>query len=171
MTTVDDKEAKKAAREARSAELAAKQTEANTGKTGKGTRTFFGMTRGQNPLVISFENWDIEKEVSTEDSLPTTFAEVLEIHKARNQEGDAAEKEIVRRWILGDNEILYTEASDPIAEFVDAAWPDDVQKAFRLNVRAYSNNADVSIEDAVAIIKPAFDKAHLKRTAAAAESK
>lgn len=46
------------------------------------------------------------------------------------------------------------EASDPIAEFVEKTWPDEIQKMFKTVVRNYSNSADVSIEDAVALIKP-----------------
>ena len=152
-----EKESKKAEREAAKAldkEMRAREEKLNEGRTGKGTRAFLGLTRGRNPQEIQFEQWD----ESQPDTLPKSFAEVIEVHKTRGQDGDVAEKEIVRRWILGDNDILYTEASDPIAEFVESSWPEDVQKQFKIVVKNYANGAKVSIEDAVALIKPGFSK-------------
>jgi len=64
------------------------------------------------------------------------------------------EKLIVSYLIEGFNASQYTEASDPLAEFVEATWTPEVQKQFRLVVRNYSNATGVSIEDAVALIKP-----------------
>lgn len=148
----------KAKAEARAKEIAKAQEEAdkvNASRSGKGTRVQVGSTRGRATQVIKYENWDDSKP----DTLPTSFAEVIDIHKARNQEGDFAEKEIVRRWILGDNDILYSEASDPVAEFVEATWPEDIQKQFRIVVRNYATATVISIEDAVALIKPGFVKA------------
>jgi hypothetical protein len=161
MTTAAEttKEAKEAALKARNEDMEKREKTLNEGKTGKGTRTFLGMTRGRNPLEIQYENWD----TSLPDSLPKDFSEILEIHKTRGQEGDAAEKEIVRRWVLGDNEILYTEASDPVSEFVEASWPEDVQKQFRLVVRNYATASGVSIEDAVALIKPGIVASQQKK--------
>ena len=60
--------------------------------------------------------------------------------------------------IDGYNDAAYTAASDPVAEFVDATWAEDVQKQFRLVVRNYANATGVSIEDAVALIKPGIVK-------------
>ncbi len=150
-TTAEDTEkVKTEALKARNADMEKREKELNASRTGVGTRIFLGMTRGRNPQEIQYENWD-ESQPTT---LLTTFAQVLDLHKTRGQEGDVAEKEIVRRWTLGDNDILYQEASDPVAEFVEQTWPEDVQKGFRLVVRNYSINAKVSIEDAVALIKP-----------------
>ena len=73
------------------------------------------------------------------------------------------EKGIVRRLILGDNDVFYSEASDPVAEFVDPTWPDEVKKGFRIVVRNYATNAGVSIEDAVALIKPGIVASQAKK--------
>ena len=138
------KEAKAEALKARNEEMAAREKTINEGKTGKGLRSFLGMTRGRNPLEIQFENWDD----SQPDTLPLTLSEFMDLRKVTD------EKDIVRRLILGDNEILYTEASDPVAEYVESSWSDDVKKQFRLVVRNYATATGVSIEDAVALIKP-----------------
>jgi hypothetical protein len=162
-TVAEDVEKAKAETiKARNTDMEKREKELNAGKTGKGTRTFLGMTRGRNPIEIQYEQWD----EAAKDSLPVTLSDVIEIHKSRGQEGDAAEKDIVRRWVLGDNDLLYAEASDPISEFVDKSWPDDVQKQFRLVVRNYSVGCSVSIEDAVAIIKPGFSSGQAKTQAA-----
>jgi hypothetical protein len=155
MTTAAEtsKEAKDEAIKARNADMAAREKVLNEGKTGKGLRSFLGMTRGRNPLEIQYENWDD----SQPDTLPMTLSEFMDIRKVSD------EKDIVRRLILGDNEILYTEASDPVAEFVDATWSEDVQKQFRLVVRNYSNATGVSIEDAVALIKPGIVASQAKK--------
>ena len=51
MTTVaeDAEKAKADALKARNADMEKREKELNVGKTGKGTRTFLGMTRGRNP--------------------------------------------------------------------------------------------------------------------------
>ena len=137
----------KAAKERLSAEVKAaeeKATAENATRSGKGTRVSVGMTRGRNPQVISFEEFD---DVLPE-TLPTTLSEFMEVAKVQD------EKLIVEYLIDGFNSAQYTQASDPVAEFVDATWPEEVQKAFRLVVRNYAANANVSIEDAVALIKP-----------------
>jgi hypothetical protein len=124
------------------AELKAKET--NDSRTGKGTRIAVGQTRGRNPQVISWERFDESKP----DTLPKTLSEFMEISKTND------ENVIVSYLLDGFNSAQYTLASDPVAEFVDASWPEDVQKQFRLVVRNYSNATGVSIEDAVALIKP-----------------
>ena len=140
----NSKDAKAEALKARNADMEKREKELNAGKTGKGLRSFLGMTRGRNPLEIQFENWD----ESLPDTLPLTLSEFMDLRKVTD------EKDIVRRLILGDNEILYTEASDPVAEYVESTWSDDVKKQFRLVVRNYATATGVSIEDAVALIKP-----------------
>jgi len=147
------KEATKEALKAREKDMAEREKVLNEGKTGKGTRVFLGLSRGRNPQEIQFENWD----ESLPETLPVSLSEFMDLTKV------SEEKDIVRRLILGDNEIRYSEASDPIAEFVDATWPDDVQKQFRLVVRNYSNATNVSIEDAVALIKPGIVAAQTKK--------
>ena len=155
MTTAAEtsKETKDAALKARNADMTAREKVLNEGKTGKGLRSFLGMTRGRNPQEIQYENWD----EAIPDSLPLTLSEFMDLRKVTD------EKDIVRRLILGDNEILYSEASDPVAEFVDATWPEDVQKQFRLVVRNYSIATGVSIDDAVALIKPGIVASQAKK--------
>jgi hypothetical protein len=138
------KDEKAEALKARNADMDKREKVLNEGKTGKGLRSFLGMTRGRNPLEIQFENWDD----SQPDTLPLTLSEFMDLRKVTD------EKDIVRRLILGDNEILYTEASDPVAEYVESTWSDDVKKQFRLVVRNYATVTGISIEDAVALIKP-----------------
>lgn len=121
-----------------------KATEMNAARTGKGTRVKVGQTRGRNPQVISYEAFDESKQ----DTLPTSLAEFMDLSKTQD------EKVIVSLLIDGFNSLSYTTASDPVAEFVESSWPEDVQKQFRLAVRNYANATQVSIEDAVALIKP-----------------
>jgi hypothetical protein len=147
MTTSNEQSEKQAAKEtlkAREKEMTAREEKLNEGKTGKGVRTFLGMTRGRNPQEIQYEAFDDSKP----DTLPTTLSEFMEVAKVQD------EKVIVSYLIDGFNSAAYTAASDPVAEFVDASWSDEVQKQFRLVVRNYSNATGVSIEDAVALIKP-----------------
>lgn len=143
---VSEKDAQKAALVARSAEIEAKEKALNEGKTGKGLRSFIGMTRGRNPQQIQYEGFD-ETQPAT---LPETLSEFMDLAAVKD------EKVIVGYLIDGFNSAAYTAASDPVAEFVDASWPEEIQKQFRLVVRNYSQAAKVSIEDAVALLKPAI---------------
>jgi hypothetical protein len=154
-TTVSEKEAEKAAKEARAKEIAAKEAALNKDKSGKGLRFFVGFTRGRSTQMVEYENWD---EAQT-DTLPLSLSEFMDIRKISD------EKEIVKRLILGDNELLYKEASDPVAEFVDLTWPEDIQKNFRIVVRNYATGANVSIEDAANLIKPAYLASQAKAAA------
>lgn len=165
MTTAAEQTAaeKDAAIKARSAAMEAKEKELNASRTGKGTRVFVGLTRGRNPQEIQYENWD-DSQTAT---LPDSLSEFMDALKARGVNDKAMESEVVRRLILGDNEILYKEASDPVAEFVESSWTDEVKKQFRLVVRNYSNATGVSIEDAVALIKPGIVASQKKETPAA----
>lgn len=124
------------------AELKAKET--NEARSGKGTRVRVGQTRGRNPQVISYESFDESKP----DTLPESLTEFMTLTNTSD------EKAIVAFLVDGYNAAMYTAASDPIAEFVDASWPEDLQKQFRIVVRNYANAANVSLEDAVALIKP-----------------
>jgi hypothetical protein len=129
-----------------------KAKEINSTRTGKGTRVKVGSTRGRNPQVISFEAFDEAQK----ETLPTTLSEFMEITKVQD------EPTIMEYLIDGFNSSNYTLASDPVAEFVEASWEDDVKKQFRLVVRNYSNATGVSIEDAVALIKPGIVAAQKK---------
>lgn len=150
-TTEDAKKAKAEAIKARSAEMEAREKVLNASRTGKGTRVSLGMTRGKNPVEVQFENWDETQP----DTLPVEFKECMDVLEARGiTDSRQQQLEMVRRFILGDNEILYTEASDPVAEFMEPNWSDDIKKNFRMVVKNYATGAFVSIEDAVNIIKP-----------------
>ena len=148
MTTVAEtaEEQKKAAIAARTAAMDAEEKRLNEGKTGKGTRTFLSMTRGKNPQKIQYEQWD----ESQPDTLPTEVKEFCDLA------GITSNEEMIKRLILGDNEIRYQEAADPTSEFVELTWPLDVQKQFKIVVKNYSNFKKNSIDDAVALIKPGF---------------
>lgn len=132
-------------------ELQRKQAEAdatNKSRTGKGTRVRVGQTRGKASMVISWEAFD----ESQPETLPTTLEEFAGITGVKD------EPTLVKFLISGYNDENYTAASDPLAEFVNPAWPDDAQTQFRLVVRNYSRGANVSLEDAVNLIKPGFEK-------------
>lgn len=131
----------------------AKAVETNKARTGKGTRIKVGQTRGRNPQVISYEVFD-EK---LPDTLPKTLSEFMELTKVQD------EPTIMNYLIDGFNLGSYTTASDPVAEFVDASWPEEIQKGFRIVVRNYAANASVSIEDAVSLIKPAYLASQAKK--------
>lgn len=144
--------------------LEADALKTNAARTGKGTRVKVGSTRGKNPQPISFEQFD----TSLPDTLPKTLSEFMDLVS----EADKTEAAIVGFIVDGFNDAQYTAASDPIAEYVDYSWPEDIQKNFRLVVRNYSTGAKVSIEDAVALIKPgiiAAEKARKEAEKAAGE--
>lgn len=133
---------------------AAKQLadEANKSRLGVGTRVRVGQTRGKASQVISWEAFD-ESQPAT---LPTSIQNFMEVTGQKDQ------NTLLGYLIAGYNDAMYTAASDPIAEFVDASWPEDAQAQFRLVVRNYSRGANVSIEDAVKLIKPGFVQTYSK---------
>jgi hypothetical protein len=126
----------------------AKAKETNASRTGVGTRVQVGKTRGKNPVVISYEQFDD----SITGSLPTSIENFMEVTS------DKDEPTLVNFLIRGKNAALYEAASDPLAEFVEASWPVDAKLQFRLVTRNYSRGANVSLEDAVALVKPGFVK-------------
>lgn len=128
-----------------------KQAEAkatNDTRSGVGTRVQVGKTRGKNPMVITYEAFDD----SVADSLPKTIQQFMDVTKTSD------ESAMVGYLIEGYNQANYVAASDPLAEFVNPVWAPEVQTQFRLVVRNYSRGANVSLDDAVALIKPGFDK-------------
>lgn len=142
---------------------AAKQAEvdkANASRSGKGLRLRVGATRGKGSQVISFEVFDESKP----DTMPTSVQEFLEILAAANGGKAVSESEMLSYLIEGFNSLSYTNASDPIAEHINSAWPDDLQKAFRGAVRSYVSAAGVSVDDAVAFLKPGIEKAFAAKT-------
>lgn len=116
----------------------------NSARTGVGTRVRVGQTRGKASQVIKWEAFDESKP----DTLPKSIAQFSEIT------GKKDEPTLLGYLIAGYNDEQYTAASDPIAEFVEDTWPDDVQAQFRLVVRNYARATNSSLEDAVNLIKP-----------------
>lgn len=127
--------------------------EANAKRSGVGTRLKVGRTRGKSSMVITWEAFDDAKP----ETLPTAIAQFMEITGVKD------EPSLVNFLIAGYNDESYTAASDPLAEYVEATWPADAQTQFRLVVRNYSRGAQVSLEDAVALIKPGFEKQFAKK--------
>lgn len=148
---LSEKEQKAEAVKARTAEMDKREKELNTGKTGIGTRFFLAMTRGKNPQEIKYEAFDN----SQAETLPKSISEFLTTVALDPTKDEAA---IVNLLIEGFNEVAYSSASDPLAEFVEDSWPSEAKTQFRLVVRNYSRGAMVSLEDAVALIKPGFSK-------------
>ena len=142
---------------AKEANLTAKQAEVDAvnekrkvdGKFPKGTLLRMGQTRGKNPQIVTWEAFD----ESLPETLPKSLTEFMDISKVQD------ESLIVSYLIDGYNAAQYTAASDPVAEFVDASWPDDIQKNFRMAVRNYATATGASIEDASNLIKPGIVKA------------
>lgn len=52
-----------------------------------------------------------------------------------------------KRFVNGYNEAMYTEVADPIAEFIDASWSDDIKKSFRTSVNALAKTLGMDKED------------------------
>jgi len=146
-------EEQKTAREKELEEKQAELDKANASRTGKGTRARVGQTRGKNPQMVTWEAFDLSKP----ETLPATLTEFMDITKTQD------EKLIVGYLLDGYNDAQYTAASDPIAEYVDATWSEDVQRQFRLVVRNYSVATGVSIEDAVNLIKPGIVASQTKK--------
>lgn len=149
-------DAKERARELRKKEMEADVT--NASRTGLGVRVRVGQTRGKNPQVITWEAFDD----AIPATLPTTIQSFMDTVNVKD------EPTLVSYLIAGFNEAAYTAASDPLAEYVDLSWPQDAQTQFRLVVRNYSRGANVSLEDAVNLIKPGFIKQFTPAPAATA---
>lgn len=148
--------------------LDAKQTEINTqnearkvdDKYPKGTLLRMGQTRGRNPQIVTWEAFD----ESHPESLPKDLSEFMDLTA---KQGGKDEPTLLAWALDGFNSAQYTAASDPVAEFVDASWPEDIQKNFRVAVRNYATATSSSIEDAAALIKPGIVKAVEAKKAAA----
>jgi len=149
---VMDKEQIKAAAKAKAENDAKAEKDLNANRTGKGTRVTIGYTRGKSTQRIQYEAFD----ESQPETLPTSLQEFMALTKTED------EKTLVSYLVDGYNSAMYTAASDPIAEFVNYAWPDEVQKQFRLVVRNYANATGASIEDAVNLIKPGIEASQKK---------
>ena len=124
-------------------EAAAK--EENETRSGKGTRVQVGATRGKSTMNIKYEAFDL----TVPASLPETVAEFVSLT------GTTAEEDLVRFLIDGYNDYQYRQASDPIAEFVENGWPDELKTAFRSTVRGLVKGG-LTLERAVGMVKPGF---------------
>ena len=155
--------AAKAAREAAMKVAEASAKEDNDTRSGKGTRLLVQATRGRNSIPFKYEAFD----KSLPDTLPTSIEEFAKV--AGISSDDKGEATMVNFLIEGYNEVSLTAASDPVSEFVDPTWDEDVQKRFRIVVKGYAENANVSIADAVEIIKPGISAAQDAAKAARAK--
>ncbi len=136
-------------------EAQAKVDAINTDRgTAKGTRLKVGATRGKGSQVITFEAFDESKP----ETLPTSITEFAQLAGIDTSDGKATEKQLVEYMIDGYNSASYTNASDPIAEYVNPTWTPEQQKAFKLVVKNMVANAGLSLDDTVAMIKPVFEK-------------
>lgn len=136
-----EEQARKDAMEA--AEKAAEAT--NATRNGKGTYLAVSSTRGKNPTPITYESFDESKP----DTLPESVAEFVSLT------GIGDEAALVAYLITGFNDNSFRIASDPVAEFVNSAWPAEVQKSFKDSVKTLVKNGVFgSIEDAVTLLKP-----------------
>lgn len=124
---------------------------ANASRTGKGTRLKYGNTRGKGSIPIKWEAFD----ESLQDTLPVSIAEFMELTKVKE------EKDLLGYLIVGFNDDMYTQASDPIAEFVNLAWDKDTQTQFRLVVRNLVKSllGTKTLEEVVAMVKPSIELA------------
>lgn len=112
-----------------------------------GPRIKVGATKGKNPQIVSWEAFDD----AFPESLPKSVAQFMEI--VTNEEN-----KLVDYLIRGYNDANQEAASDPLSEYVVSSWPADVQSTFRQAVRNYSRGLEMSLEDAVNIIRPGFVK-------------
>ncbi len=126
--------------------------EVNKSRSGVGPRLRVGMTRGKNPQVITFEQFD----ESQPDTLPKSVEQFmgLTINGVQQNTDGLLNDYLIR----GFNDASYEAASDPLAEYVVGKWEPLVQSTFRQAVRNYSRGLGISLEDAVDIIRPGFVK-------------
>ena len=125
--------------------------ESNKGLTGIGLRQLVGATRGRSTVNIKYMAFD----ETNPDSLPKTVEKFVEVT------GIKSNAELAELLVVGFNDKAYTEASDPIAEHVNNAWGDDVKLQFRTVVRNLAKMQEISIGEAVAMVKPGVEKKFL----------
>jgi hypothetical protein len=123
----------------------------NAKRSGVGTRIKVGSTRGKATQNIKYEFFD----ESQPDTCPKTVEQFVNIT------GIKANSELCELLIVGFNDKQYTEASDPIAEFVNPAWPDDVKLQFRTVVRNLAKMQNITISEASDLVKPGTEKKFL----------
>ena len=125
----------------------------NSKRFGVGTRIHVGQTRGKASMVVTYEAFDESKP----ETMPKTVQEFTDAVNAVSDVKITKTDEFLPYLIAGYDAISYQAASDPLAEFVNSAWPSEAQAQFRLVVRNYARGVIIPIEDAVKLIKPGFD--------------
>jgi hypothetical protein len=135
-------------------EVARKKADEENKKLGTsvGLRKFVGRTRGKGSVLISWNQFDD----SVPESLPKTHEEFMNVAGISADEKGAAE--LLDLMIRGYNARAYEAASDPIAEYVNAAWPDEIQTGFRTVVRTYARNLEIPIDEAATEVRARYDK-------------
>jgi hypothetical protein len=106
-----------------------------------------GSTRGRSTTSFVYEAFDS----SLPETLPKDVSEFMNLTTS----DDAP---LLNYLIEGFNAINEKNAADPVNEYVDSSWPEDVQKRFKTAIKFYAESSNVSIEDAVALIKPGIEK-------------
>ena len=100
--------------------------EVNAKREGKGLRLAVASTRGKNPTPVTYESFDDSKP----ETLPETVAEFMQFSSVED------EATLVNFLITGYNDNSFRLASDPVAEFVEASWPDEAEAATAREVLA-----------------------------------
>jgi hypothetical protein len=119
--------------------------EINAKTDGIGPRLKVGMTKGKNPVVITYKFLDESKPETLPKSV-VNFTETI----------TDDDKTLLDYLIRGYNDAMAEAASDPLAEYVSSVWSPEVQLTFRTAVRNYAKGLGLELEDAVAIIRPGF---------------
>ena len=129
-------------------------SELNKNLTGKGMRWVLANTRGKGSIQIKYLAFDSD----VVGSLPETVSEFMDLS------GDADELVLVSYLITGKNDASYKKASDPVSEFVNPAWPDEIAENFKLAVKnlVKAGVAGGNLEAIVAIVKPGVDESYSK---------
>jgi hypothetical protein len=142
--------------------VAAKQREfdeANSKRTGRGTRLQVGQTRGKNPQIVVWEAFDESKP----DTMPDTVDSFYKLTGVLESGTPAQQEATLVSWLVdGYNAAQYTAASDPIAEHINPAWDLDMQKQFKIAIRNYtltmqSVNPNYTLDEAVTLLKPSIE--------------
>ena len=118
--------------------------EVNAKREGKGLRLAVASTRGKNPTPVTYESFDDSKP----ETLPETVAEFMQFSSVED------EATLVNFLITGYNDNSFRLASDPVAEFVEASWPDEVQASFKTAVKQLVKAGIGDVETVVAMVKP-----------------
>ena len=114
----------------------------------KGFRLFCGFTRGKGSIPFKYQGFDTDSA----ETLPSSMKEFMELTGIQKQE------ELLELVIDGYNARALTQASDPIAEYVNGNWDDDTKTQFRLIIRNMVKSMGLSIEEAANAIKPGVEK-------------